>query len=169
MRFSRSPIDAQVRQVLGIGADERVLAWGVGEQENADTSYVVATNAGLYEQRSNTFIPWASVVKGTWEQPEFVLTVEGPEGVQRVRMHVAQARDLPAVVRDRVTDTVVVSEHVDLGEDRGAQLVARRGPGGGVEDISWSVVFDAGLDSRDEGLRAAADQALRDLRASLGI
>jgi hypothetical protein len=47
--------------------------------------------------------------------------------------------------------------------------VARRAPGGGVADIAWSIVFDAGLDPGDPVLRQSADRALADLRSSLGI
>ncbi|MBK9740539.1 MAG: hypothetical protein IPO93_13745 [Actinobacteria bacterium] len=82
-------------------------------------------------------------------------------------MRVDQARDLPAAVRDRVTASVVISDRVALGEGAKALLVARRGSDDG--EIRWSVVFDAGLDPRDPTLRAAADEALAQLRDSLGI
>jgi len=169
VRFKRSPIDEQVKGALGIGPRERVLAWGVGDAAQPEDSYVVATDAGLYGQRGDLRIPWERVIKGTWEQPDFVLTIEGPNGAQRTRIRLAEPRDLPAAVRDRVMDTVVASEYTELGEGYGAQLVARRAPGGGVEDISWSIVFDAGLDPTDPRLRQEADRALADIRASLGI
>ena len=169
MRFKRSPIDEQVKRDLGISSGERVLAWGIGDAAYPEGSYVVATDAGLYEQRSDLRIPWQQVVKGTWEQPDFVLTIEGANGAQRIRIKLAEPRDLPAAVRDRVMDTVVASEYTELGDGYGAQLVARRAPGGGVEDISWSIVFDAGLDAADPRLRQEADRALAELRASLGI
>lgn len=169
MRFKRSPISEQVKKELGIGPAERVLAWGIGDAAEADRSFVVATDTGLYEQRTALRIPWESVIKGTWEQPDFVLTIEAPSGAHQVRIRLADPRDLPAAVRDRVMDTVVVSEYAELGEGFGAQLVARRAPGGGVDDISWSVIFDAGLDSGDPRLRQSADHALAALRASLGI
>jgi len=167
--FARSPIDSAVKEQLGISAGERVLAWGIGDANSPKDSYVVATSEGLYEQRTHTRIPWAAVIKGTWEQPDFVVTTETSEGVQRLRIRLANARDLPAAVRDRVTGTVVVSEHVEFDEGAGAQLVARRDPTGGVEDIRWSIVFDAGLDPTDARLRSLADSALAELRGSLGI
>lgn len=167
--FGRSPITKGTRAAIGIGPAERVLAWGVGDEQAPDSSFIVATDQALYDQRCGFRLPWASVVKGTWEQPDFRFTVETPDGVQRAVIRVAEARDLPAAVRDRVTDTVVVSEYVELGEDAGAQLVARRDPGGDAGDIRWSIVFDAGLDPTDLSLRARADRALADLRASLGI
>lgn len=169
MRFSRSPITKDLREAVGIAAGERVLAWGIGDESRADASFVVATDQALYDQRSTLRLPWVDVIKGTWEQPDFRFTVETPHGVQRTVIRVFDARDLPAAVRDRVTDTVVVSEYVNLGEDEGAQLVARRDPGGDVADIRWSIVFDAGLDPTDLARRSRADRALAELRGSLGI
>lgn len=169
MRFGRSPISAQVRAALGVADRERVLAWGVGDADAADSSFVVATDQALYDQRHGFRMPWADVVKGTWEEPEFRFTLETAQGVQRVAIALADARDLPAAVRDRVTDTVVVSEYVDLGQEQGAQLVARRDPGADAGDIRWSIVFDAGLDPADPDLRGRADRALADLRESMGI
>ena len=84
-----------------------------------------------------------------------------------LRLRVDQSNDLPAAVYDRVTASVVVSERVELRADAKALLVARRGSDS--DDITWTVVFDAGLDPRDPELREAADAALADLRGSLGI
>ena len=156
---------------MGISNNERIIAWGIGTSSPEEPTYVVATDEALYDQRGSARYPWADVIKGTWQEPQFVLTLDsGPgTGPAQVAIRVDDPRDLPAAVRDRVTDTVVVSEYVDLGEEAGAQLVARRDPGAGLEGIRWSIVFDSGLDPSDPDLRARADRALADLRASLGI
>jgi len=171
MRFKRGPIDSAVRDSMGIDAGERIIAWGIGTWSPTEPSYVVATDEALYDQRGPARYPWADVIKGTWQEPQFVLTLDsGPgAGAIKVAVRVDDPRDLPAAVRDRVTDTVVVSEYVDLGDEAGAQLVARRDPGAGLEGIRWSIVFDSGLDPGDPDLRARADRALADLRGSLGI
>jgi hypothetical protein len=156
--------------MLGIGPGEKVVAWGVGEGADATQSlFAAATDRALYLQATQDRIPWTRITKATWEEPvlELVVVNDGDRGSRLVRVRVEDARDLPAAVRDRVTASVIVSERVDLGDGAGALLVARRGEDGG--DVRWSVVFDAGLDSRDPRLRAAADAALVDLRASLGI
>jgi hypothetical protein len=130
---------------------------------------VAATDQALYEQRSGSRIPWADVIKGTWEEPDLVVDFHTSEGVRRIRIQVGSARDLPAAVRDRVTDSVVISEYRELGEAAGAHFVARRKPGGGLDEITWSVVFDSGLDPGDPTLRSKADRILDELRTSLGI
>jgi len=108
---------------MGIGAGERVIAWGIGTSSPEEPTYVVATDEALYDQRGPARYPWADVIKGTWQEPQFELTLDSGTnaGVTKVAIRVDDPRDLPAAVRDRVTDTVVVSEYVGLGEEAGAQ------------------------------------------------
>ena len=146
-----------------------MISWGVGDKTDPDGSLIVATDAALYEQRSLQRIEWQRVTKGTWEQPEFVIDFDDNGLARRLRIRVDDARDIPAAVRDRITDTVVVSEYRTLEGDRGEFLVARRSPDGDVEDIRWSVVFDEGLDPGSAVMRERADAELEQIRASLGI
>ena len=167
--MKRPRLSAQSRHDSGIPDSERVIAWGIGDATDQDTSLVVATDQALYEMRSGSRIAWQNVIKGSWEQPDFVIDFQGESGPRRLRIRLEDPRDLPAAVRDRVTDTVVISEYRDLTENAGAHFVARRSPGGGLDGISWSVVFDAGLDPNDQSLRVQADGILSELRGSLGI
>ena len=70
-------------------------------------------------------------------------------------------------MRERVTSTIALSEHVTLSGGAGALITARRAPGAGA--VSWNVVFDAGLDPRDPELQARADAAISDLRVATGL
>jgi hypothetical protein len=165
----RTRLSPHEREGVGILDGERVIAWGTGDSEDPAGSFVVATDQALYEQRSSSRIPWQDVIKGTWEQPDFVINYQGQSGPSRLRIRLEEPRDLPAAVRDRVTDTVVISEYRELTDGAGAHFVARRAPGGGLEGIRWAVVFDAGLDPSDELLRSKADEVLGELRGSLGV
>lgn len=167
--IKRSGLSSKTRAGAGVPRNERVISWGVGDGGDPDGSYVIATDQALYEQRTHSRVPWQDVIKGTWEQPDFVIDFQGDSGPRRLRIRLEDPRDLPAAVRDRVTDTVVISEYRELTEGAGAHFVARRSPGGGLDGIGWSVVFDAGLDPGDPVLRSKADQVLAELRASLGI
>ena len=169
MRLRRSGLNAQARDRVGIWPGERVISWGVGEKTDPDGSLIVATDAALYEQRSRRRIEWQRVTKGAWEQPEFVIDFDDDGVARRLRIRVDDARDIPAAVRDRVTDTVVISEYRTLEGERGAFFVARRSPDGDVGDIRWSVVFDEGLDPGSTASRERADAELEQIRASLGI
>jgi hypothetical protein len=75
--------------------------------------------------------------------------------------------DVPAVVRSFVTDSVVVSQQVEVAPGSGARLVARRAGLDG--EIRWAVIFDEGLDASDPVLQQAAMAQLEQLRESLGI
>jgi hypothetical protein len=87
-----------------------------------------------------------------------------------VVVHVPVTGDIgtiAGVVRERVNASIVVQDRITLSGRAGARVVARRVPGS--TDLRWSVVFDPGLDPGDPALRAAADAALAELRASLGV
>lgn len=164
-----SRLSGSARASAGVPESERVIAWGSGDLQDPEGSRVIATDQALYDQRSGIRLAWQDVIKGTWEQPDFVIDFQGVGGPRRLRIRLDDPRDLPAAVRDRVTDTVVISEYRELTSDAGAHFVARRAPGGGLDEIAWSVVFDAGLDPGDPVLRSKADRVLDELRSSLGI
>ena len=153
---------------LGVPAGEKVIAWG-STPDGDEVSFVVATNRALYSEALGGRTPWSRISKATWEEPALSVTVLDDAGRPRrpLRLRIEESNDLPAAVYDRVTASVVVSERVELRPGAKALLVARTGSDSG--EISWTVVFDAGLDPRDPELRRAADSALSDLRGSLGI
>jgi hypothetical protein len=163
-------LPGQAVAMLGIRPGEKVVAWGVGTgADETQSLFAAATDRALYLQATGERIAWTRITRATWDEPmlELVVVNVDDRGSRPVRVRIDEARDLPAAVRDRVTASVVISERVDLGDGAGALLVARRADDG--DQIRWSVVFDAGLDPRDPGLRAAADAALANLRGSLGI
>lgn len=159
--WGRAP--AAVRAAVPQG--ERLLSWA----PVLGGSVAIATDGALYLPVPEMLrLPWELIAKATWTDEE-ALVVEGrSESSQRDRtwmVRLADPRALPTVVYERVTSSVVVSERVALQGDLGARIVARRVGGG----LKWTVTFDAGLDSADPKLRAQAEQALADLRATFGV
>lgn len=143
-RWVRPP--AEFRSLLS--GVERVLA-----QADAAESIVVATNLGLWlpVPPSTTAawrrIGWDRVVKATWTDGTLELT-EGdldPDGVvidrPPVSIALAEARNLPAVVRTRVETSIARSEQVTVPGGTG-RVVARRVPG--VDGITWTARLDTG-------------------------
>jgi hypothetical protein len=168
MRF-RTP--AEVRERV---PGERVLAWmAVGESSlvATETALVLPEVEGVRRAADAALrVPWDRVLRASWD-PEIVeVTAQTETGgrpvVHRVRIS-GEPGALPEVVRERVTSSIVVQHHALLDGERGARFIARRVPGS--TDLRWSVVVDAGLDPSDPALRAAADEILVTLRASLGI
>jgi hypothetical protein len=146
-----------------VASKELVVAWGFNQA--TDQAFVIATNEALYLQSSR--IPWISVIRATWTEPFLELTIENEQGQeQRLRVPISDPGNLPAAVRAQVTANVVVSERLDLPDGSQCLVAARRK---NRDEIVWSIVFDANVDSNDPEIRAQADFALSELRASLGI
>ncbi len=167
MRGLPQRLPSGVASQLGVLPGEKVIAWGShAPVDDVPANYAIATSRALYLQVPSIRIPWHEVSKATWTEPVLEITPEGASG-PAFRVDLDEARDLPAAVHDRVTDSVVISEWVELTPTAGARMVARRDSDDG--SIHWSVVFDAGLDPADPGLRATVDEALGRLRDALGI
>ncbi len=166
---------AEVRGLVPSG--ERLLAWA----RVVPGGVAVATDAALYLPIDGTGarqagvaapvglrLAWDLITKATFSDAA-VLVVEGrqqPRARDRAwRVVLEDSGALPTVVYERVTSSVVVSERLLLRGELGARVVARRAG----EGLRWTVTFDAGLDPDDPLVRADADAALAELRATLGV
>ena len=158
--FGRLPkADAQE---IGVRPGEKVIAWGrVGGD---DSDVVVATDHALYVDATHRLL-WTEISRASWDEPILTLSIVTDGRTSPMRVRIENARDLPRAVNAKVTESVVVSERMELDGGVIAQFVARRDG----DAISWSVVFEAGADPKDPALRASADRALRELRDALGI
>jgi hypothetical protein len=171
-RFARAP--EAVRASLP--ADEPALAWGALTR---DEGWLVATARGLRRLGADGVLgeplPWHQVGSARWNAAgetggTFLVTplTEVEPGVQArlpVQRHaLADAGDLPAVVRRRVDQTVAASQRSPLPGRGGVLLVARRVPGQAGRE--WTVVFDDDADRADPVAREAARQKLADVVAA---
>lgn len=144
-------------EVRSLAAGSKPLAWA-----RAGGGWVVAT-AETLTLPGREAIGWIDVIRASWDDP--VLELQLPDGAWRLLLE--EPGKVPRVVNERVKASVVIQHHVVLRDDKGVRLVARRTPGG--TDVTWRVTFDAGLDSEDPELRLAANRALTELRASIGL
>lgn len=165
MRRGRLGWQWRARAELGIPRGERILGWGTAGQADGQQSIVAATDRALYAGEVGGRLPWDQVVKAHWDDPSLDLVTSGSSG--SIRLHLLAPGGLPDAVHTAVTDSVIVTERLELGSGEGAQAVARRGSDDG--QVHWSVAFDAGLDPSDPDVRARADRALQELRSTLGI
>jgi len=162
MRLFRSRLPAAARAALALEPGERVLTHAA----TADGGHVVVTDRALHLP-GGVRLPWHEVERARWEETDLVVT-----GTDRSshRVAVPEPGLLPEAVKERVTWSIVASRHVRLGDRGGVRLIARRIPGDGREyRLRWDLVFDDGLDPDDPGLRALAEQALEEVRRSLGV
>lgn len=153
MRLRRAP--EEVRELAGA---DKALAWTQVAQQ-----WLVATSAALVVPGRPQPLSWPDVVRAAWDDP--VLEVQAPEGMYRFVLE--EPGRIPQVVNERVKASVLVQHHVPLVGELGVRLVARRRPGS--DEILWRVTFDPGLNPDDPQLRAAADDALSELRTSIGL
>lgn len=121
---------------------------------------------------SFTRIPWEEVERGEWDHEADILRLTrlapfgAPSDVRVLRLE--HSERLLRLIRERVTASVIISQHVPISGSRGVRVVARRPPGT-AEDLTWSMVFDEGLDPADPTVLAAAEQALAAVRGEVEL
>lgn len=137
-----------------------------------DEGLVVVTTHRLFAPGLAEPLNWERVVRAAWDEPVLAVTFQATAarpGQTTIEANIVMIDpgSVPAHVRARVEATIIVQRRVSLGEGGGAILIARRRP---VDDeVSWTVLFDAGLDTADPKLRAVADAALAEFRSVVGV
>lgn len=174
-RFAGPPEQVRAAVATAGDADERILAWGV---LSSDGGWLAATSRGLRTIDAagvaHELLRWHEVALARWtsQSPggDFLVTplAEVEPGVQTRqpgrRFVLADAGDLPAVVRRRVDETVVASQRAPLPNGGGVLLVARRIPG--QPGREWTVVFDDDADRADPDAREVARTKLAEVVAA---
>jgi hypothetical protein len=163
MRWRRSALEDDVAARLDLGAKERILAWvddGAGRP-------VVASDTALHVQRippGYSRLGWEQIERASYDSGVLTVVLGVDLDGATLRIPVGEGRDLPVVVRDRVTASVVVDRFVALDGDAGVRVVGRRGAMG---DIAWRVDLDPQL-ANDPAARAEAQDVLAEVRAEVG-
>ncbi|SOD74690.1 hypothetical protein SAMN05892883_3880 [Jatrophihabitans sp. GAS493] len=149
--------------------DERVVSWApvVGVEE---PTAVVATPRGLWwpEPDGPRLIGWHLVSKAVWRDSRLIVTeaelVDDLLLVDRppVSLTLAEPKDLPEKVRQRVEASVVYSETASV-EDGSVRFVGRRVPG--QDGLSWWARLEGGA-TDNPPLREAVTLRLERLRAA---
>ena len=162
-KLTASRIPKDVLTHVGVAPGEKVIAWGSDGVD--EPTYVIATDEAMYTQGAR--ISWLKVIRATWSTPFLDVEMQNELGLgQRLRIELSNPGNLPAAVRAQVTANVIVSERLQLANGQEVLVAARRQ---NRDEITWSVVFDAGVDPTDPENRELADLALKDLRVALGI
>jgi hypothetical protein len=169
-RFARTRTP---RPQIDLPAGEKLLAWAVG----SDDTVVAGTHDALYllpGGRSDLArrIAWEQVEAASWDSESDLFRVSevGTWGEQRPE-HAVPLIDpgrLLELVRERVTASIVLQRHVDLGGRRGMRVIARRAPRGAAE-VFWVYEYDEGVDADAPEVVAAAREALAAARRDVGL
>lgn len=162
-------VRASLREHLaaeGVRTPLRVLAWA----KTADGVLVGLPDrfALLGPGGSWTSLPWHRVLSATWDDAGSVFvwrTVTRPHALQSVEM--SDPGRMPELVRERVEQTIVSRQVVDLAPGVQATLTGRR-PAEGDGPVEWSVVPPRGVDLRRPELAAAVRDLIERARRDWG-
>jgi hypothetical protein len=146
---------------------DRLLAWGTLD----GGGYAAATRLGLlyggphgYEGR----LGWHEIDKVAWADGvmEIIPDTEVADGVVEplppLRLVFTEPGEMPVVVRDRVTRSIVVNTHHRFGGGGGVRVLARRVAG--QDGLRWLLRYDRGTDRENPELRAEAEALLAEVR-----
>ena len=164
--FKRTTLPDTVEQGLDLLPGERVLAFGTDPLGR----YVIATTHGLHLQRQPPAyrrLDWIDIRHASFEQTKLTLEVTEGGSSSTLRVPLLEAGQLPEVVRERVTASFALQQHVPLRGSLGVTVTARRQPGS--SDLAWGMAYDRGLDRADPKLAADAEQALAGVRSESGL
>lgn len=128
---------------------------------------VVASDTALHVQRNPpdySRLGWEQIERASYDSGVLTVVLGVDLDEATLRVPVGDGRDLPVVVRDRVTASVIVDRFVALDGNVGVRVVGRRGPMG---TIAWRAVLDPEL-ADDPAARAEAQLALAEVRAEVG-
>lgn len=115
--------------------------------------------------------PWHEVQRADWDRETSTLHAERVQEygapVVRRSLTIEEPGDLVALLRERVTATVLMSRHVPVKGKRGFRVIGRRSTD--TDETSWAFEFDAGIDPADPAVRASTERALAEAQESVGL
>ena len=163
----RRRIPAEIGAAVELDRGERSLAWTT----DMAGRHIVATDHDLILQRNPPVyerIGWESIDQASYADGELSLTLvpTNDEPAARLRIPVGDDTRLAVVIRDRVTSSIVVNQHMMLEGRRGLRVVARRRFGD--PRLRWGYVADSGT-TLDQTLRAAADDLVEQVQRESGL
>lgn len=163
----RLVVPAEVLAGLGMSARERVLASASLARGSGHVALTITHIHVAFSGQAAIAVDWDAVLHASWQDPLLVVIFDCGTGQQRLSLDLAVPGDVPTVVRERVTSTVIFECHRTLPRDVGVRFIARRGAG--RADVQWAIVFDDGARSVDDELQAQARAVLQGVRADIGL
>jgi hypothetical protein len=159
----RSSLTAQSSQ------STRILAWATTR-----TGFCIASAAALSLGNEGAWehIGWHEIERGGWNAElhklTWVLYAAPGEAPARGSLELADPGRLPDLFRERISATIAVECFVPLAGERGVIIAARRDLGAGSA-VTWHGTLTRGLSWQTDGVRAAVDQAIEQVRAEYDV
>jgi hypothetical protein len=147
------------------GRSTRILAWATSR-----TGFCVASPAAFSHGNDNGWehIGWHEIEHGSWNSELRKLTwvryAAPGEAPARGSLELTEPGRMPELFRECILATIAVEKFVPLSGERGVTITARRDLGRGGA-VSWHGTLTRGLSWQTEGVPAAVDQAMEQVRA----
>lgn len=160
--WRRQALPAEVRSAVELRPGERVLS----ACRSGDVAHLVATDRALYVVTDGQAVRWRwdLIDHARWEPPDLTVDVR-PDADAAPTRHVLAAdpaSDVPAVVRDRVTTSIVVNSSVVVPGGTVRVVARRNSDDGGFE---WRLVPTSGVALDNPSVAGPVEAELRSLRA----
>lgn len=160
-----------VLAAAGLGNGEKLHA---AARADGDGGWVLATTWRLItiseEGRVGLDHRWLDVDSGSWDPDTYQLGVSWVDGspVRQWRLRTSSGPGrLPETLHDRVSASVVLTRHVDLGAGRTARVVIRKDLR--TRELLDQVLIDRAARSTDTELREEVARVRADLRSQVGM
>jgi hypothetical protein len=147
----------------------RILAWA-----RTSTGYCIAspTTLSYSGEEGWTHIGWHEIERGGWNAElrklSWALHVAPGKPSLRGSLELVEPGRLPALFRERISATIAIERFVPLVGDRGVTISARRDLGASGT-VAWHGTLTRGLTWETDGVRAAVDQAMKQLRTEYDV
>ena len=151
------------------GQVNRILAWAASA-----TGFCIASPATFSYGNENAWkhIGWHEIERGGWnaELRRLNWVLYAAPGVAPVRgsLELTEPGRMPELFRERVLATIAVEKFVPLSGERGVTVTARRDLGQ-RGTVSWHGTLTRGLSWQTQGVPAAVDQAMEQVRAEYDL
>ena len=165
-----APPEAVLRSA-GLGSGEKVHA---AAQDDWDGAWVLATTWRLVTVGDDGQVqldrPWLTVDSGSWDPDTYQLGVSWVDGTPVTRWRLRSSSGpgrLPEALHDRVSASVVLTRHVDLGTGRTARVVIRKDLA--TRELHEQVLVDRAARPGDTELRDEVARARTEVRSQVGL
>jgi hypothetical protein len=147
----------------------RILAWA-----KTSTGYCIASLTALSygDEGGWTHIGWHEIERGGWNAElrklSWVLHAAPGKPSPRGSLELLEPGRLPELFRERISATIAIERFVPLLGERGVTISARRDLGAS-RTVAWHSTLTRGLSWETDGVRAAVDQAMEQLRTEYDL
>jgi hypothetical protein len=151
------------------GRSARILAWAT-----TPVGFCIASPAALSYGNEDGWehIGWHEIERGGWNAElrtlSWVLYAAPGRAAVRGSLELIEPGRMPELFRERISATIAVEKFVPLSGERGVTIAARRDLGR-AGAVSWHGTLTRGLSWHTNGVPAAVDQAMEQVRAEYDL